>query len=1850
MMPKEDYDSLRTRYFYDNIAPKINPSEHEGARQQFMSRTERKPLLNPMEKLGHQVALAGMSMAESMVSPLEITPQTAKVHQFVKGAVQDLERIGKREGMPTAPAEVVGQIVGMGIPLAGATKVAGMITNPIIKTAMGAAKNLELTQRIVRDSLGFAAYNAASEEHGSRWLSGAEGAALGAGAGVIGNLFRRGAKTVESEFKAKLEQGADVEPTKLALQASKEVAESAQATSNSEALTKRPINVVHVEGDSKSYITLQARGKQGAGLSYDLRQATKDVDQRLEDALGWLDSSNTKFEMKLESIRYTSDRAEEATSLLAKLGDDFEVKHSTVVLEHAIGGKRASTAEGFRKAMSAIDKVGTDSKTMGAGAQAFLFDKFDFSRRVQAIWNPLITEQEAATHLKGLQEATKYYGLNPEDVLKMVPKSLQPKFGNMVKGSLENPELKAHFDTLSKIEAENLLLSRVSEPKLNMDLTDALKGVSEDKLANLRSFGYIESLPGGGYILKKTELFAETPEELRRIVAGRPNYDAIERAVNMYGKQVPSAHGAVPTKEFPKELFKEGWKIESLDPDSKKSLTQAINRFWEPEVSEAEKRGIVSVWGKYVKDTGMFPKEYDKWLIAPMKDLELAAKEDAIRKLLLKKGISPADVDLEYLTEIGPVGLEQALSIQKSTKGIPWRSLQRAYAEEVTGTKPGEPVPSKVVSNYIRTPRPKISDIPPHPMLDREAFLAKFERPGAVAPATLTYTAQRLKDVTGYEADELVRLGVFTTRPAMSSSGPLGYPVYEINREFLRGEGIFAKIAEATDKVLRHHSVEGDKFGLEILTPPSERRSIEIGKARERGVISRSVLGPGELGATTERTTTGLVTTAAQAEKAFGIGTKGISDLKPHIIYDIESLDKLHIDHELWHANLRLAGINIVTYLEKLPNQLQRAIVKLADGLAISPSYSISQRESLMEEALVHTAAAIRTGDQAFLEKLAKIDTSVEHLKAIVQGSMRMIALDTAGKATAVDRIINRRANFLHALAAPNIQGELTKWADKLGQMIYWDPIVDQWIAKGVNGVSKTFNSKGALVNHLDKMSKMELMIPDYTHDFNRLVGGKFEDMKFAHLFQDTRDVVDVASRPRRPLPDFVPENIKVGFLAASALWKPAKGWFAMADKKLNDIFLLKNKSVPLLDKFIKADIAVEAKGKWRANSYQDRVNLAKSVVGQRPDDVSRLMAYDERDWPKIAKTMNFSDADLEAVRKVKDWGRYNTADSMIEGTVPQEILDIRAIPANKIKPRGQQVISPPSLTAGVRDKGLTEATMVQRPVKPQFIAPDAGYKPTKESIDFNHYMRTVRPELEKANFDLDNYYGRKYNAKEAGSIERLLRDPYSTFDPKDTNVLNIMQEFVYATAEQKFGKELDDLMSLTKLKTSEGERIIPKLINDQIEKYVDYSKGRPDITAQWLNENVKNIQSTMSETFKNANKYLPKGAQLPTEFSPPKDAINRYMVFSYAAGIGGRMAIAARDSLQPIFTTVPTFVGSGVRGMIHLSRAFGETMTAKTWEWAKKNGYLLDNKNFGELLGDITGELTPGQQGIGKWAEDTANILLSPSRKGHQEGRVWSARAEFNRAMEAIPKLRAGSIQPYDFIKDYTHIWNTDPAMRTELLRMALDPKLNIEAVSHRFARNLVDETCWPYRRSTQPAALRTGLGRVFGQYGLWPLNYLDFLKRTSRNALEFPANGARMAAAWAATSTMAYQGMEAIGADVSKWFFVSPAGFAGSPHLQAVKNLAKFLEETQEGKRSRKELLEYPMQFFPGAVEIQSIFKAMDENTGDLFVPGGSFRVNPGVLRVLGFKPKKEELDKDLAEWTASELGHPYGWKGKP
>ena len=881
--------------------------------------------------------------------------------------------------------------------------------------------------------------------------------------------------------------------------------------------------------------------------------------------------------------------------------------------------------------------------------------------------------------------------------------------------------------------------------------------------------------------------------------------------------------------------------------------------------------------------------------------------------------------------------------------------------------------------------------------------------------------------------------------------------------------------------------------------------------------------------------------------------------MKPMFVY--KDYDRATIYHENLHV---LLGISREIFRDVAENthpqnvallkDTDKTAVDIANGLrsTYDDIYNTNPFHSLLEEAFVHGAEAVRMGDKNKLDELALLDTSIRHVIDMVDEYSEDFLKDIPNRGdTENTREFEEKLRDLQRRTG---RMRLERWmddADRAGHMLWYDPERGEFILANSDQI-KRISAKNSVADALEEVQGGASYVPSETT--------RFESMGLRHASAPIRAVP--YSKGGMPMPELSPKEDRFrGILSATSWIRPTMDWAASVDKK----FFNAGHDIKFFDKMKAVDDAVRAGETWIANNHKEAAQFLKGDSNQLKT-MFEFLAADPKHWEKMLPRFNMDRNFLADVQAADTWLR-------------------------KFK--------------------------------------------DETGIQVFNYLRNDLHSLRGFNFDTNYVWRRGLEPKEMSLFHRAIND--GDLNPQDAHAGRFINFLLREGYEQKFTDgALRDLKKLLDEKSRDGTSILGPL-KFPVQNYINYVRGIPDASQQIMMKTVGDFQKRLGAVFKEINKTLPQKYHLPEDFNYPGSIINKVMSLSYVAGIGLRPIIPIRDTMQAITNGLP------ILGPAKFVKGMTKALTSAGYREAREAGALLGRHTVGDLYGDIFQEIPPHSGGTLDKALEVGNALLSPSRWGHNLARAIVYHGEFDSALNAVRAYGRGAISVNKLFEE-TSMWFFPKPLQTEILR---DIKLSKEPreIARRIALETVDSILWAYRRGTQPAFLRTGLGRIFGQYGMWPLNYAEFLRKVGSKIADHPKLAMRATGLWLGTNYAASSALSGLGGDVGKWFFFSPAGYSGSPHMQMALDLMKAPEESEDGRAARKRVLEYPLNFVPASIETEAVLKAMEDSNWSLDpnkVPSSDW------IRVLGMRPKNEHVEDALGDMSMEDrLAYEAGFK---
>lgn len=418
-------------------------------------------------------------------------------------------------------------------------------------------------------------------------------------------------------------------------------------------------------------------------------------------------------------------------------------------------------------------------------------------------------------------------------------------------------------------------------------------------------------------------------------------------------------------------------------------------------------------------------------------------------------------------------------------------------------------------------------------------------------------------------------------------------------------------------------------------------------------------------------------------------------------------------------------------------------------------------------------------------------------------------------------------------------------------------------------------------------------------------------------------------------------------------------------------------------------------------------------------------------------------------------------------------------------------------------------------------------------------------------------------------------------FDPQQTDLFHLANNAIHAKMRRHVRPYLEEFdRQLVKLddKAKTGE--VNESTYKHVHRDVTHYKGR-------VESSLKHDSITVTKTIENLNeilKFLPGSKGRGMKGSVESNVVSTYLLLTYSGTMPGRVGLCIRNAIQPIKTT---YLYMGARNM--------------------RDGYAMAFKDAGRKLAvewGFLGELKATPKGIARREKPhmTTGVPheeyfmpgMGALRKGYNAG-MWaykwvdsvnrrvSACAAYSAVKRLTPKLQRGEISYQEFMRD-TGLAYMDPVVQADIMKPAeslFAKGVNrtakaevVEAMAKRAGRHIAEDTQWIYRPANSASILNSRVGRVLGQFGTWPSNYLQFLRRGVRSGDRIATQ--RFVSRWLLVNAALDLTGKAVGFDMTRMIWGGPLQFRGGPGLSLADavydTFAPYEWKQREGMRSLK------------------------------------------------------------------------------
>lgn len=513
---------------------------------------------------------------------------------------------------------------------------------------------------------------------------------------------------------------------------------------------------------------------------------------------------------------------------------------------------------------------------------------------------------------------------------------------------------------------------------------------------------------------------------------------------------------------------------------------------------------------------------------------------------------------------------------------------------------------------------------------------------------------------------------------------------------------------------------------------------------------------------------------------------------------------------------------------------------------------------------------------------------------------------------------------------------------------------------------------------------------------------------------------------------------------------------------------------------------------------------------------------------------------------------------------------------------------------------------------KEQFMDPlhsDLGH-------DLNDYLRVTLPKLKGGG--IDSAFPRFPMLKEFEGQIPHDKSPFQEaiemgeLSPGDTNLSSIAANYLRAGARKVFLNETLNNAAKLVNETNEDGSYKLGLLHQPLARHIEYMRGVPDHSQKVVYSIMSEAIGKINSGLQAVNAKLPANMQIPSISAAPGDVLQKMVLFNYAGQLALRPAILARDVAQYMLTTFPVLGNYSMTGLQKMYPIFKDL---KRGTWESEDIYRIPQQ-YGALI-EKSDLQSLGPEGTllgaaGKWT----NKAMSFIQVAHNSNRIaafWGHEAMAKDALESF--LRHGETER---LARESGLWFANQGTRNQYLKEAqlLTRGSDLDDISRRIAKEMVETTQWNFKKGANAGIYEYQIGRLFGQYGTWPLNYIEYARRFVQ------ASDKREAAKALTRLVLTHGAVQAAGAsagiDLSSWVFTQPMAYGGGPALQVLTNIPKSLDfESRSGEDARSEIRRafWPgvlPSFVPGSHAVDQILKGVNSDDHSEF-----------WLRLMGFQP---------------------------
>jgi len=490
--------------------------------------------------------------------------------------------------------------------------------------------------------------------------------------------------------------------------------------------------------------------------------------------------------------------------------------------------------------------------------------------------------------------------------------------------------------------------------------------------------------------------------------------------------------------------------------------------------------------------------------------------------------------------------------------------------------------------------------------------------------------------------------------------------------------------------------------------------------------------------------------------------------------------------------------------------------------------------------------------------------------------------------------------------------------------------------------------------------------------------------------------------------------------------------------------------------------------------------------------------------------------------------------------------------------------------------------------------------------VEAERYLEDYLPRMRKMGTDFTEKLINEFNMPK-GYYVFFKHQRTGGYFPREKDPLRLLSAYARIGANEKF-LEPSYQKFVKMLEAYKKEGMLLPGVEALAKKYLGEVRSFKTGSGYALDQTIRDVATFFSKMLKKAGMKEWEKEDIERIVSK---LVSYELNLTYAGAMGFRPYTCIRNVFQTLLTTLPKL------GPKYTLLGIKDALTKEAWNEARAAGHLVERYS----------PVPFGEEVVGGAIEKTAKASLWAYRKADSFNRVVAYRGA-KRMIENYTKLLEkdlkGLIRKRDqklidkrlkkFNRQVEWDW-VDPVVMTGEFKPLLETG-RFKELGERFARHMVEDTQWIYRRANAPYWMRGNVGKLCGQFGIWPTYFAQYGRSLTRGD---PINVAKRLSRFAAISSLtAFVGANVFGVDIKKWVWYHPLMWGGPPSVGAINALRKSIpgvSSEYEQAVAENTLKSYAKIHIPSYLAARGIVQAIEETDEE-----------DRLKKLLGFKPVED------------------------